>query len=132
MAKTFRAIKASFIMGILLVSILAVSIPSISAGLFLNAEQDVVLTADVSAIQTEFKPVGGAYFIPINISVAIRGLLSKIIEKIFEIKYQLGLTNPPGADEGIDFKPPKGQEGTEDRLRRSFQNASRITSRLRP
>jgi nitroreductase len=50
----------------------------------------------------------------------------EIIEKIFEIKYQLGLTNPPGADEGIDFKPPKGQEGTEERLRRSFQNASII------
>lgn len=84
MANNFRAIKASIIIGILLVSILAVSIPSISAGLFLNAEQDVVMTADISAIETEFKPVGGAYFIPINISVAIRGLLSKVIEKIFE------------------------------------------------
>ncbi len=85
MAKNFRTIKASFIMGILLVSILAVSIPSISAGPFgiLSAEQDVVLSADVSAIQTEFKPVGGMYLIPINISVAIRGTFSKLIASIF-------------------------------------------------
>jgi len=85
MAKNFRAIKASFIMGILLVSILAVSIPSISAGPFgiLSAEQDVVLSADVSSIQTEFKPVGGAYVIPINISVAIRGTFSTQIAKMF-------------------------------------------------
>jgi len=85
MTKNFRTFKTSLVMGILLVSILAVSVPSISAGplgLF-NAEQDVVLSADISAIEKEFKPVGGMYFIPINISYAISGLFSNQIASMF-------------------------------------------------
>lgn len=50
----------------------------------------------------------------------------KIIDKIVEIKYRLGITNPAGRDQGIEYRPPFGREDMAARLKRGFQNASVI------
>lgn len=50
----------------------------------------------------------------------------KIIDKLIQIKHRLGLTDPPGKDQGIEYRPFYADQDPEARLRKGFQNASVI------
>ncbi len=50
----------------------------------------------------------------------------KIIDKIINIKYRLGKTNPAGKDQGIEYHPHFANDDMLARLKKGFQNASVI------
>ena len=84
MVKNLKAIKSSLIIGILLVSIFVILIPSSSVGLGLfNAEPDVVMSADTNSTDVHFKPVGGYYNVPLEIKYSILATFPNIIVTAF-------------------------------------------------
>jgi len=83
MAKHLRTVKASLIMGILLVSLFVAFIPSTSAAFF-SVDADVKMNYDAIAASNKVIPLSGEIAIPINISAQIQGLLAKFFSKIFD------------------------------------------------
>jgi len=80
MAKHLRTVKASIVMGILLVSLFVAFIPSTSAApLLFGCDADVKMNYDAIAASNKVVPLSGEITIPINISTQVQGLFANIL-----------------------------------------------------
>jgi len=80
MTKRLRTVKASIVMGILLVSLFVAFIPSTSAApLLFGCDADVKMNYDAIAASNKVVPLSGEITIPINISTQVQGLFANIL-----------------------------------------------------
>jgi len=86
MTKHLRTVKASIVMGILLVSLFVAFIPSTSAALFFGCTSEVKMNYDAEAASGKIVPLSGEITIPINISTQIQGLFANILVGILKNK----------------------------------------------
>jgi len=76
MTKSFRTVKASIVMGILLISVFVAFMPSSSAGI-IKSSSNLKLEYDASALEENVQPLGGPRPVTINVGYLVSGIFAK-------------------------------------------------------
>ena len=85
MIKNFRSVKATLIMGILLIGVFVAFVPSSSAGIFgfFDAEPMLTISENTSDLAKQYLPAGGAFAIGIYFKFYFTAMFPGSIEALF-------------------------------------------------
>jgi len=99
MTKRFKAVKASILTGIILISVIIAVAPTISAGLFFNLQSSLTVSWNASETEQPLVPRGGTRTLALDINhIVNKGLLGAAILKAYtgyQITIQIEILSTP-------------------------------------